>query len=162
MAKRKKSKTYRRRRVGAAGKMLNPNGPLVKWGSVALGYFMGDKLNDAIEKATGDKVDGKIIGAVEAGVGLMLMTRKGKKSLPLSLVAGVLTGAGVKKSLSEFGVINGFSDVPVIAGYKSVPVLNGYTTRPGQMAGFTVPQPIHKSVMGAVCENGSGSGVTDR
>ena len=163
MAKRRKKVKSRRRRIGALA--LNPASPLVKYGSAALGYFLGDKINDAISNATGDKVDGKIIAAAEAGIGLMLMLmmKKAKKSLPLTIAAGVLTGAGVKKALSEFGIINGFSDVPVLAGYKSVPVLSGYNTRPGAMNGFNVPEPMNSSraVMGGFGGLDEGSGINE-
>lgn len=161
MAKRRKAKkTSRRRRVGA----INANNPLVKYGSIAAGYFLGDKINDAIEKATGDKVDGKIIAAAEAGLGLFLMFKKGKKKPALQIVAGVLAGAGIKKGLQEFGVINGFSDVPVISGYRQVPALNGYNPTPGAMlGGYKVPN-TYQAVMGGINEDASGSGInpTDR
>ena len=158
MAKRRKHrKTHRRRRIGALA--LNASSPLVKYGSVAAGYFMGDKVNEAIDKATGGKVDGKIVAAAEALLGFMLLT-KGKKSTLKVAAGGVMLGAGVKRGLAEFGVISGFADVPVIAGYKSVPVLNGYVTRPGQMAGYMTPQPMsnRQNVMGAV-DVGSGTGL---
>lgn len=157
--KRKSGRTTRRRRVGA----INANNPLVKYGSVAAGYFLSDKINEQLEKVTGDKVDGKILAAAEAGLGLMLMLNKKMAKKPIvKILGGVLAGAGVKKALTEFGVINGFQDVPVLAGYKSVPVLNGYTTAPVAINGFTVPRPVHQSVMGGIGEDGSGINAADR
>lgn len=167
MARRKKhaKKHHRRRRMGAAGKMLNPSGPVVQYGSIAAGYFVGGKINDAIETASGGKIDGKIIAAAEVLVGGMLAFGKGKKTMVKSVAGGVLLGAGIKKGLQEFGVIGGFQSVPVLAGYQSVPVLGGYNvpTPGGSLAGYSVPTPMHKSVMGGVAaENGSGINDTDR
>lgn len=161
MAKKKarKSKPIRRRRIGGLG-ALNANSPLVKFGAMAAGYFLGDKINAQIDKITGDKVDGKIVAAAEAGAGLFLVFKKGKKTLPLTLIGGVLAGAGIKKGLTEFGVINGFHNVPVLGGYRSVPQINGYNTTPGShLGGYKVPQ-----VVGGIYqdENNGGSGITDR
>jgi len=172
MARRKKAKkSTRRRRIGAAGK-LNANSPIVKFGSMAAGYFLGDKINEQIEKITGDKMDGKIVAGLEVLAGLVLnKTIKlgksgGKPSLPLVVVGGVLAGAGLKKGLAEFGVINGFYSVPVLNGYRSVPVLNGYNPTPGaSLNGYRVP---NRQVMGGVniatdmAASGSGINSTDR
>lgn len=159
MAKRRKAtkkKTSRRRRVGA----LNLNNPMLKYGSIAAGYFLGDKINDAISKATGDKVDGKIVAAAEAGAGLMMLMSKKVKKPALKLIGGVLAGAGIKKALSEFGVINGFYNVPVLAGYQNVPVIAGYDTAQPAINGFNVPRPVSQSVMGSI--DASGINVSDR
>lgn len=168
MAKRRRAKkTTRRRRIGAAGK-LNANSPLVKFGSMAAGYFLGDKINEQIEKVTGDKIDGKIVAGLEVLGGLILggtikLGKSGAKpKLPMVVIGGVLAGAGLKKGLTEFGVINGFYSVPVVNGYRSVPALNGYNPTPGsQMNGYRVP---NRMVMGAVSVDASGSGInpTDR
>lgn len=158
MAKRKAKKgkkTSRRRSVGA----LNANNPLVKFGPIVAGYFLGDKINDAISKATGDKVDGKILGGGEAALGAVLMmgkVGKGKSKMFAKMAGGVLLGAGAKKLLSEFGVINGFSDVPVISGYGDVPVIGGYNVPQAALNGYNVPKPMN--VMGSVSE-GTGSGL---
>ena len=159
MAKRKKArKTIRRRKIGA----INPNSPLVKYGSIAAGYFLGEKLNKQIDKVTGDKIDGKIVAAAEAGIGLFLVLSKGKKTMLKTVAGGILTGAGIKKGLTEFGVINGFMDVPVLAGYRNVPVLNGYNTAQQAINGFNVPAtPLHQSVMGGF-NFGSGINTADR
>lgn len=156
-AKKTKSKSHRRRSVGA----INPNNNLVKIGAVAAGYFLGTKINDAISKATGDKIDGKIIAAVEAGLGLFLLMRKGRKTMVTTIAGGVLAGSGVKKGLQEFGVINGYSDVPVLGGYQNVPVISGYTTQQPAIGSYNVPTPIHKTVMGGV-DGGSGINTSDR
>lgn len=171
MAKRKKSKKItRRRRIGAAGK-LNANSPLVKFGSIAAGYFLGDKINEQVEKLTGDKIDGKIVAGLEVLAGLVLnktikMGKSTKASLPLVVVGGVLAGAGIKKGLSELGVINGFYNVPILNGFRSVPALNGYNPTPGaNMNGFRVP---NRQVMGGInimtdmAASGSGVNATDR
>lgn len=139
MAKRKK--TYRRksskrtaaprrRRMGAAGGKLNASSPLVKWGSVAVGYFLGPKINAQITKLVGDKVDGKIVGAAEAGLGFMLAMRKGgKKGMVQTVAGGVLMGAGIRQVLSSFG-IGGYGNVPVIGrAYGNVPVIGRPGTR---------------------------------
>lgn len=159
MAKRRKTakrKTSRRRRVGA----LNFNNPMIKYGSIAAGYLLGDKINDTISKATGDKIDGKIVAAAEAGAGLLLFTSKKVKKPMLKVIGGVLAGAGIKKALSEFGVINGFENVPVLAGYSSVPVISGYTTQQPALNGFNVPRTVSASVMGSI--DGSGINSTDK
>lgn len=160
MAKKRKKarKTTRRRRIGG---VMNPNGPIVKFGSIGAGYFLGDKINDAVDKATGGKVDGKIVAGVMAAAGAYLAFGKGKKTVAKQVAGGVLLGAGVKKGLKEFGVLNGFDSVPVLAGYKSVPVLNGYSTQRTAMNGFNVPAPLHRSVMGSVAAEASGSGIND-
>jgi hypothetical protein len=158
MAKRRRiGRTLRRRKNGALS--FNASSPLVKFGSIAAGYFMADKINEAIDKTVGDKVDGKIVAAAEAVLGFMLSMR-GKKTTLKVAAGGILLGAGIKKALNEFGVIKGFDDVPVIGGYDSVPVLSGYTTRPIGINGYTVPQPMASkpSVMGGINVNSGGSG----
>lgn len=125
-AKRKKhsGKSRRRSRVGAMA--LSPSSPLVKWGSVAAGYLLGDKINAPIDSLVGTKIDGKIIGAAEAGIGYMLALRKGgKKSLPTTIIGGVLLGAGAKRLLKSFGIgnIGGYQMVPAVGGYRKVPAI---------------------------------------
>jgi hypothetical protein len=158
MAKRRRiGRTLRRRKNGALS--FNASSPLVKFGSIAAGYFMSDAINEPIEKAVGDKVDGKIVAAAEAVAGFLLSMR-GKKTTLKVAAGGILLGAGLKKFLKETGVIKGFDDVPVIGGYDSVPVLSGYTTRPIGINGYTVPQPMASkpSVMGGINVNSGGSG----
>lgn len=167
MAKRKKAKSKsRRRRVGAAG--MNPNNPIVKYGSMALGYLMGDKINAQVAKMVGDKVDGKIIGAGEAGLGAFLVFGGGKKSMLKTIAGGVLLGAGAKKVMTEFGIggIGPYGRVPVVAGaYGRVPVvagakrINGYTPN-NALNGYTPNSSLNgkMKVMGAI-HSGSGSSV---
>ena len=159
MAKKKKTakrKTSRRRRIGA----INPSSPLVKFGSIGAGYFLGNKIDEMLVKVTGDKVDGKILAAAQAGLGLMLMM-KGKKTAMKQIAGGVLLGSGARKGLREFGVINGFDDVPVIAGYRDVPVISGYNVPSGKLNGYNVPQPVHKTVLAGI-NDGSGVNASDR
>lgn len=139
----KAAATTRRRRIGASGGKLNANSPVVKWGSVAVGFFLGPKLNAQVTKMIGDKLDPKIIAGAEAGLGFLLAMRKGKKNLVQTVAGGILLGAGVKLALSEFGIagIGPYGRVPVIGGaYGNVPVIGyrppGYTPN-HSMAGFS-------------------------
>lgn len=167
MAKRKaKKRTTRRRRIGGIGGKLNANNPIVKFGSIAAGYFLGDKINDALDKATGDKMDGKLLAGLETFGGLVISgivplgKKKAAKLLP-TVAGGILAGAGLKRGLKEMGVINGFSDVPVLQGFRSVPALAGYNPTPGanMMSGYRVPS----NVMGSVPfdDNDGASGIND-
>lgn len=166
MAKKRKHakrRTSRRRRIGALN--MNPSNPIVKIGAVAVGYFAADKINAAITKATGGKLDAKIQGAAQAGIGLLLLLGKGKPSMIKTLAGGVLAGSGGKQLAQGFGVISGYHNVPVISGYQNVPVIAGYNPPPGAMNGFTVPQPMHSQIMGsigALGEDGSGINNADR
>lgn len=168
-AKNKKRKvTHHRRRMGATA-ALNPASPLVKFGSLAIGYFMGEKINAAIDNVAGT-MDEKLKGAAEGGIGAALMFMKLGKSKPGMLQTvggGVLAGAGARRLLKAFGVINGFQAVPVIGrkmlpssrvnGYGAVPVVAGYNV-PQQMNGvfngYNVPSMPKAQVMGSV--QGSG------
>jgi len=164
MAKRKKKGS--RRRIGSTG-ALSANKPIVKFGSLAAGFMLSDKIQEQIEKiipqasSTGD-MDSKLINGVLTAAGLYyLFMYKGKKNLPLTAVAGLAAGAGGKGLLSDFGILSGFSQVPVIGNYRNVPVVSGYRV-PSPMlngigSGYTVPAA---SVMGAIpgSENTSGSG----
>ena len=154
----KKAKTTRRRRIGGLGK-LNASNPIVKFGSIAAGYFLADKVNAAVDKVTGT-MDGKLVAGIQTFGGLVLngtvpMIKK-KLPLPLVIVGGVVAGAGVKRGLTEMGVINGFHDVPVLGGYRDVPALGGYNPTPGaSMNGYNVPS----RVMGAVMFDGADGGL---
>lgn len=174
MAKRKaskKRKTTRRRRMGGIG-ALNANNPLVKFGSIAAGYFLGDKINTAIDSATGDKMDGKLLAGLQTFAGLTLNgvvpVMKGKRGLIATVAGGVLAGSGLKRGLTEFGVINGFHNVPALNGWRAVPALNGYNPTPGAQLGAYNPTP--SKVMGSVpppaemigAEDGSGINASDR
>jgi len=153
MAKRRKKRSSgRRRRMGAMA--LNANNPVVTLGSVAAGYLMAaTPVNSALDKVTGGKIDAKILGAAQVGLGaLVIMKKGGKKSLPLTIGAGVLAGAGLKRLLVAMGVVSGFQSVPVIGGYRSVPVIgngNGYRV-PAGLGGYTT-SPV--KVMGKCGSN---------
>lgn len=171
MAKAKKAKkksVTRRRRVGATRSALNPNSPLVLAGAAALGFFAAPFIQPKIDNLTGT-MDGKIIGAVEGGLGAALVFMTKKKSLLSVGAGGLLLGMGAKKLLQEFGVINGiggYQAVPVIGqrmlnGYGKVPVLGAYATSRQQMNGvfngYNVP-PVPKSqVMGSTAGSGYSS-----
>lgn len=165
MAKKRKAKkrTTRRRRIGALN--LNPGNPIIKIAAVGVGYLAADQINAQVTKISGGKLDPKIQGGVMAAGGLLLLMGKGKASMLKTLAGGVLAGAGGKGVLQSFGVINGYSNVPVISGYSNVPVIAGYNPPPGAMNGFTVPQPMHTSIMGGIGslgEDGSGINNADR
>lgn len=174
MAKKKSKKgrkpTPRRRRVGAAGMALNAESPLVMLGAAIGGFLLADKINPLIDKVTGT-MDGKLVGAVEGGLGAALLLMKfgpGKKSMLQVIPGGVLAGAGAKRLLREFGVINGiggYGAVPVIGrkmlkgalnGYGQVPVVAGYT--PNQalngMGSYQVPPVPKTNVMGSTYGSG--------
>jgi len=146
MARRKRSrarKTSRRRRVGAMS--LNASNPAVMFGSLAAGFLLvGKPLNDAVDKLmkidpiTGDPTKSKIIGAAEAGIGAMLLMKKGRKTMPEVVAGGILFGAGLKRLLKEFGVMGGFRKVPVIGNY-SVPAAG--------LGAYSVPN--HSKIMGS-------------
>lgn len=166
MAKKRRGTKRRssRRRVGGFGK-LNASNPIVKFGSVAAGYFLGSKVNDMIDKVAGDKIDDKMLAAIQvlaggAVGGQLPIGKKKARPLPLVVVGGILAGAGVKRGLTAFGVINGFSDVPVLGGYRSVPALNGYNPTPGaNLGGYRVPSSVMGNVPNDGTGNAAGSGV---
>jgi hypothetical protein len=163
MATKKKSKkkgtSRRRRRVGAMA--LNPANPLVKLVPIGIGYFFGDKINTPIMNAIGDKLDPKIIGIGEAGIGAYLTFFDKKPSLIKVAFGGLLLGMGAKKTLSEFGIgsfvsVGGYGQIPVIGrsrmnGYGDIPVIGSNIRRMGAYA--------PNGSVGAYAPNGSvGSG----
>lgn len=172
MATKKKAKAKskpRRHKVGAAA--LNLSNPLVMYGPIAGGFLLGDKLNDAIDKALpDDKVGQKLKGGAEAGLGALLVFMKlgKKKTVPEVIAGGVLLGAGVRRLLKEFGVITGYQSVPVVAkrqlnGYGAVPVVGngGYKTSRvalnGVFNGYQVPG-VPYGAAGVMGSTGAGSG----
>lgn len=168
MAKRKKKTTRRRsRRVGAT-MALTPTNPMVKLGGLVLGFLAATPINAAIDKATGGKIDTKIVGGVQVGLGAFYLLSKGKKNLILTLATGVLAGAGVKREMTAFGIggIGGYGAVPALGGYGAVPALGyarrvaGYDT-PGIVGGYSVPGTMQgaQSVMGGVGNASNGSGI---
>lgn len=120
MARRKKSarKTSpRRRRV--SGVALSAKSPLVQYGAIAAGYFLGGKINDALANVTGT-LDPKIVAAAEVLGGFLIKSKV--KGTAGAVAGGVLMGAGIKKGLQEFGVVAG---LPVVSGYKDLRTING-------------------------------------
>lgn len=159
-AKRKKpaKKTNRRRRVGAVA--LNASSPLVKYGSIAVGFVLGDKVNSLLDKVVPANVDGKIVAAGELGLGYFLAFGKGTKKLPQTVLGGIMIGAGIKKGMASFG-IGGFQMVPTIGGYRSVPAigappkrLGSYNPGRGNLGGY--------STFRSGTVNGSGSDLLTR
>lgn len=166
MAKRKHHKKRHHRRVGAS--MLNPRSPIFMIGSLAAGYFLGNTINDAIDKmvpATTTTILGMkpttVIMGGEIGIGGLLLLKK-KKSLITTGVGGVLAGAGIHRALKAAGIVTGYQSVPVIgrrmAGYQSVPVIGRVPAQlsgmPAQLQGFRVngyrPVGSGSNVMGSV------------
>lgn len=167
----------RRRRVGAMS--LSASSPLMLYGSIALGYFMGGKILDPLLTKVTGTLDPKIVGAGKAGLGFLLAF-KGKKNLPKTLAGGILLGDGLKSLLTSFGVVTGYGAVPVVGsrrrlnGYGAVPVVGGYTGgyTPSQMIagplngmgangynGYQAPPvPRKGSVVGAVEGSGRNRG----
>lgn len=136
-SKTKKKKTVRRRRIGSMGK-LNPASPIVTYGSIAAGFVMGTKIDTMLAKVIPAGVDPKIVGVGEIGIGALLVYSKGKKTMLKTVAGGVLLGAGIKKTMTAFGIgnIGGYQMVPAVSGYSKVPAVSGYT--PGQgMNGYT-------------------------
>lgn len=165
MAKRRKRHHHsRRRRVGAMS--LNASSPLVKLGSIALGYLVGDVVNTPLDKiipekmATATGVKKYIPAAVEGGLGILLMKAK-RGNVLLTAGGGFLVGAAIKRALKAAGTISGYQSVPVIgrnprfAGYQSTPVIGGVPPQlsgvPPQLSGYRV------NGVGAYSPNGSGA-----
>jgi len=165
--RRKKSHGRRRRRIGAVA--LSANSPLVKFGSIAAGYLLADKVNEQIAKVTGT-LDPKIVNGLLAAGGLYFsFMHKGKKSTLIAALAGLAAGVGAKGLLTDFGVISGFREMPVISGFNDVPVIGNYVPSSGQGAGLagiadTFGYNVPASVLNGVSDYASGSGIncTDR
>lgn len=149
--KKRKHHTGRRRksrRVGAVS--LGNTSMLLKLGSLAAGYFLADTINPFIDKVvpkttdttTNTQVPNQTIAIIgELGVGgllLMKRTGKGMTGKALTVVGGVLAGAGVQRAMKKMGVIKGYQSVPVIgrpkmAGYQSVPVIGSLPPQLGKI-----------------------------
>lgn len=129
-AKRKKSKSARRRRR-MSGLALNPTSEIVQYGSIAAGFLLGDKINAVIDKvADPTKIDSKLVAGGQIGLGTAYMfLKKGKKNIVLTVASGLLIGAGAKRGLKAFGIgdlaINGYQHVPSVNGYQNVPSVGG-------------------------------------
>jgi hypothetical protein len=130
-AKRRK-KTHSRRRRMSGGLALNASSDLVKYGSIAAGYLLGDKINAQIDKAIDPtKIDQKLEGAVQAGAGAAYMfLKKGKKNMILTVASGVMLGSGAKRALKAFGIgalpINAYQNMPHVNGIPRRKALSGY------------------------------------
>lgn len=131
MAKKRKKQTTRRRgrRMGAMS--LNASSPLVKYGSIAAGFFLARPINGLIDKVVMD-IDPKLVAAGQVGIGALIAFRKGggKGKLISTIAGGVMVGAGAKRAMSAFGV-GGFRSVPAVNGWQNVPAVNG--TRVGML-----------------------------
>jgi len=166
--KRKKTATRRRRRVGAMA--LNANSTLMKFAPVIAGFLFADKINPMIDKLTGGKIDSKLIGAGQTGLGALLVFGKGKKSMLKTLGGGLLLGTGAKRLTQSFGIgrIGGYGNIPVLGnrvnGYHSVPVLGNravgaYTPNSSVGAYNANPKPFNV-MAGVDTTKGSGSGLS--
>ena len=158
MATKKKSGgTTKKKKVGAMS--LTANSPLVKFGSIAIGYLMGDTLNQKlIDKLFGTPTDpvktGKMVAIGQLGLGGALVFLKlGKKSLISEVAGGLLIGSGLKRAMVVFKegatTMSGYGDVPVIGAYKT----------PGQL-GRKVAGYGDVPVIGAYAPNSSLNGAS--
>lgn len=184
-AKKKGAKKKTKKRIGKA--TLNAKNPWVMIIPAAVGLLSGAKVNAKLnEMVLHDKVDGKIVGFGELGVGAGLMFIKfGKKKTVVEVVTGSFAaGLGVRKLLSEFGVwpettaVTGYKQTPIVArrpssvrrmsGFGDVPVIGapdnqGYKTK-GAMNGSGANGYGVSKVLGHVMSNsnGNGSGMAHR
>jgi hypothetical protein len=143
----KKTTSHRRRRV--SGVALNAKSPLLQYGSIAAGYFLGDKVNDLLSKITGT-LDPKIVAAAEVVAGYLIKSKM--KGAAGTVAGGVLMGAGAKKGLQAFGVVAG---LPVVNGYRDLKTINGL---PGIVKGVPGLSPSMSVISGV----DSYSSYTDR
>jgi hypothetical protein len=166
---------------------LNPSQPIVQLGAVALGWFLADTINPAIDKviptsiSTATDFKKYIPGAVQTGLGAYLVMSKSRRSIVKTAIGGVAAGSGLNRLLKQAGVITGYQAVPVIgrarrmAGYQSVPVVGSamppqLSGVPAQLQGYRVNGYIPhgsgaNSVMGAIngvgnLDGRNGSGIT--
>ncbi len=164
MAKRKKkSHGRRRRRIGALS--MSASSPLVKFGSMAAGYFLADKVNEQLVKLTGT-MDPKIVNGILAAGGLYYnFLYKGKKSTIMVALTGLAAGVGAKGLLTDFGVITGFREMPVIGSYGNVPVIGEYAPTSGNLSGigaYNVPSSVLNGIGAVADASGSGVNCSDR
>lgn len=129
-AHRAASSPRRRRRVGAMA--LNANSMIVKLGSVALGYVMGEKILAPVKSMIGDKVDGKIVAGAEGLAGYYLAFKKGgKKGMIQTVAGGILLGDAVKTLMKSFGMggFGPYGRIPALGNrspYGRIPALGSY------------------------------------
>lgn len=151
MAKKKKKSSTKRRRHHVGALSMNASSPIVMLGSVALGYFGGTAINQALNMIIPASMKtqaytGKAVAAGQVGLGALLVLGKGKKSLIKTVAGGLLAGAGLKRAMVVFApnttdTLGGYGDIPVIGayappsqingrrrvnGYGSIPVIGGY------------------------------------
>ena len=154
MARRRKTKkttSHRRRRV--SGVALNAKNPIVSIGSIAAGYFIGTKINDALSNVIPSTIDPKIVAAAEAVAGYLIRSKV--KGMPGAVVGGVLLGAGIKKGLQAFGVVSG---IPVVNGYRDLRTINGLPAPVKRIAG---PAQGLSTSLNVISGIDSASGYTD-
>ena len=159
-------KSHRRHHIGAMS--LSASSPLVKYGSIALGYIAATTINNGIDGVVPSSMKtntnyGKLAAVGEVGLGALLAFRKGKKSTIGTIAGGILIGAGLKRGMSALtssstaATTSGYGQIPVVGSYGQVPVVGrrvaGYT--PNQsLTGYTPNQsltgnkPAHLTVMG--------------
>jgi len=174
MAKKKKSHRRKHHRIG--GMKLSASNPLIKWGSVVVGFLAGKPINTAVDglMPASFKTNtnyAKITAAGEGGLGALLVFKFGKRSLITTVAGGILLGAGLKRAMEAFninlGALGGYGEVPVLAGYGRVPVIgkrvSGYSPN-GSLGGYTPGgtlngnKPPHLQVMGNI-DSSCGSGL---
>jgi len=160
--RRRKSTGRRRRRI--SGVSMNANSPIIKYGSLAGGYLLADKINEQLVKLTGT-LDPKIVNGVLAAGGLYYMfLHKGKKNTAIVVASGLAAGTGIKGLLTEFGVVSGFRDMPVVNGFNNVPTVGKYSVPSGALNGIPNGYKVPAPVMGSVPDEYGNSGInpTDR
>jgi hypothetical protein len=153
MAKKKRKSGGRKSKGRRVGALAVEKGSGMKLLALAGGYLLGDAISAPLQTITekvlppkeGSNPAKTVVMAAELGIGgLLLLRSKGKIA---TLAGGVLAGAGIRRALSQMGVIKGYQNVPVIgrhrlAGYQSVPVIGATPPQlagaPAQLQGFRV------------------------
>ena len=153
MARKRKAKKTSPRRRRVSGVALSAKSPLVQYGAIAAGYFLGGRINDALVNVTGT-LDPKIVAAAEVLGGYLIRSKL--KGAAGAVAGGVLMGAGLKKGLQEFGIVSG---VPVVSGYKDLRTINGLPAPVRKIAGAVPGMSPSPSVISGV---DSYSSYTDR
>ncbi len=130
---------------------MSASSPLVTYGSIAVGFLAGDKIDEMLSKVVPATLDTKIVGAAEVGLGALLVYGKGKKSMVKTVAGGILLGAGIKKSLKAFGVISGYQMIPSVSGYSDVNALGAPVRK---MAGYIPGKGLNGGYVAKVAVNG--------
>lgn len=151
----KKHKTQSSKRKGSSKK----TDLLIKLAAIGVGYLAADKINEQVDKivpktkdANGvETVNENVAIAGELGIGGLLLLKKmpvGNKMVQtgLTVVGGVLAGAGLKRGMKKLGIISGYQSVPVIgrhrmAGYQNTPVI-GAMGVPSALSGSGIPSAL--------------------